>query len=124
VEHLFERFAGRPASASALELLERHDWPGNVREIRNLAESAAFLTFGRGPIPVDALPDWLREAVRRRELFEAPAPSLRDTEREALMQALREAGGNRSAAARALGISRQTLYTKIAKHGIGRANAA
>jgi transcriptional regulator with PAS, ATPase and Fis domain len=114
---LFERFAGRPASESALELLELHDWPGNVRELRNLAESASFLTFGRGPIPLDALPDWIREVARR------PRPmiaSLEETERGAVEKALEEAGGNRSRAARALGVSRQTLYTKMAKYGIGR----
>jgi len=116
---LFERFAGRPASEPARELLELHEWPGNVRELRNLAESAAFLAVGRGPIPLDALPDWIREAARR------PRPriaSLEETERRALVKALEEAGGNRSRAARALGVSRQTLYTKMSKHGIGREN--
>ncbi len=125
VAHLFERFAGRLPTPSALEILEQHDWPGNVREMRNLAESVAFLTSGRGSIPADALPNWLRQAVlvKEAEAVVSP-PALHDTEREALIVALREAGGNRSAAARALRISRQTLYTKIAKYGIGRANAA
>jgi transcriptional regulator with PAS, ATPase and Fis domain len=120
VRILFERFAGRPASEAALEVLEVHDWPGNVRELRNLAESTAFLTFGPGPIPLDALPDWIREAARR------PRPriaSLEETERSAVLRALDEAGGNRSRAARALGVSRQTLYTKMAKHGIGAGTA-
>jgi len=115
---LFERFAGRRASDAALEVLESHGWPGNVREVRNLAESAAFLTYGRGPIPVDALPDRIRE---RRP---APVARLVDTEREAVLRALEEAEGNRSRAARFLGISRQTLYTKMSKFGISRANAA
>jgi DNA-binding NtrC family response regulator/tetratricopeptide (TPR) repeat protein len=120
VRLVFERFAGRPASEAALEVLEIHDWPGNVRELRNLAESAAFLAFGRGPIPLDALPDWIREAARR------PRPriaSLEETERRAVLRALDDAGGNRSRAARALGVSRQTLYTKMAKHGIGAETA-
>jgi DNA-binding NtrC family response regulator len=126
VAHLFEHFAGRPATPSALEILEAHDWPGNVRELRNLAESAAFLTFGRGPIPADALPDWLRQAVLTRQAEAATRirPTLHETERDALVRALEETGGNRSAAARRLEISRQTLYTKLAKYGIGRANAA
>ena len=126
VAHLFGRFAGRPPTPAALGILESHDWPGNVRELRNLAESAAFLTFGRGPIPADALPDWLRKAVLARQVEGASrtAPTLVETEREALVRALEEAGGNRSAAARMLDISRQTLYTKMAKYRIGRANAA
>ena len=139
VAHLFARFAGRRATTAALELLESHDWPGNVREIRNLAESTAFLTFGNGPIPADALPDWLRRSAIEKEAVAAvataeaalsaatPAPppaTLRETERDALVRALTETGGNRSAAARALRISRQTLYTKMSKYGIGRADAA
>jgi DNA-binding NtrC family response regulator len=119
---LFERFAGRPATESALGVLEAHDWPGNVRELRNVAESAAFLTVGRGPIPVDALPEWIRRAART-ELPDL-GEHLADAEREAVVRALVQAGGNRSAAARTLGISRQTLYTKMSKYGIGAARAA
>jgi tetratricopeptide (TPR) repeat protein len=119
---LFERFAGRPASASALEILEAHAWPGNVREIRNLAESASFLSVGRGPIPADALPESVRPPARA-EPADLPARVGR-AERQALLRALARTGGNRAAAARTLGISRQTLYTKMAKHGIGRADAA
>ena len=118
---LFESFAGRPASEAALEVLESHDWPGNIRELRNLAESAAFLSPGRGPIPHDALPDWIRrEAVARL----AEIASLEESERDAIVEALTVSGGNRSRAARALGISRQTLYTKLSKYRIGRADAA
>jgi DNA-binding NtrC family response regulator len=118
---LFERFAGREASESVRELLEAHEWPGNVRELRNLAEGASFLTFGRGPITLDALPDWIREISPRRI---AKIARLEDTEKDAVLQALEKSGGNRSRAARELGISRQTLYTKMSKFGIGRANAA
>ncbi len=116
---LFETFAGRPASAAAREILEAHDWPGNVRELRNLAESAAFLASGRGPIPCDALPEWIRRAVTARAAEQA---SLAESERDAIEEALATAGGNRSRAARALGISRQTLYTKMTKHGIATCN--
>jgi two-component system NtrC family response regulator len=119
---LFERFAGRSATESALAVLEAHDWPGNVRELRNVAESAAFLTVGRGPIPVDALPEWIRRAAGT-ELPDLDE-QIGEAEREALIRALVQAGGNRSAAARTLGISRQTLYTKMTKYGIGAARAA
>jgi DNA-binding NtrC family response regulator/predicted negative regulator of RcsB-dependent stress response len=119
IAYLFEKFALRAPTRAALKVLERYYWPGNVREIRNLAESAAFLTFGRGPIPLDALPDWLRESSGN-----GKSARLEETEREAVMRALEEAGGNRSRAARALGISRQTLYTKMSKYGIGRKPAA
>jgi len=121
VRLLFERFAGRPPSEAALEVLYRHEWPGNVREMRNLAESAAFLSCGKGPVPVDALPDWIRESAVVRT---ATVTRLEDVEKKALLRALEDAAGNRSRAARSLGISRQTLYTKMEKLGIGKANAA
>ena len=120
VAKLFEHFAKRPASAAALDLLAGHGWPGNVRELRNLAESAAFLACGTGPIPADALPEWIREDLTG----SATVESLEDAEKMAVIRALAESGGNRAAAARSLGISRQTLYTKLSKFGIGRANAA
>jgi transcriptional regulator of acetoin/glycerol metabolism len=123
---LFEHFARRPMTDGARRLLEEYDWPGNVRELRNLAESAAFLMFGEGPITTDALPDWIRS--------ESPAPvpvrakvsvpSLLLSEREAVLRALEASAGNRSRAARALGISRQTLYTKMAKWGLHKSRAA
>ncbi|MFN8177420.1 MAG: sigma 54-interacting transcriptional regulator [bacterium] len=118
---LFEKFAGRPASGAALEVLESHDWPGNIRELRNLAESAAFLSPGRGPIPLDALPDWIRRVV---VAHFAEVASLEESERDAIEDALAAAAGNRSRAAKALGISRQTLYTKMSKYGIGRIGRA
>ena len=119
---LFEHFAERPASESALEMLESYPWPGNVREIRNVAQSASFLTMGRGPIPADALPDSVRPRTRP-EPGDLPA-RVEHAEKQALVRALSKSGGNRAAAARELGICRQTLYTKMSKYGIGRANAA
>jgi transcriptional regulator with PAS, ATPase and Fis domain len=116
VELLFEKFAGRAATRSALEVLEGHDWPGNVRELRNLAESAAFLAAGQGPIPHDALPEWIRH--REEEAEARRITSLREIERKALEEALVKTGGNRARAARALGISRQTLYSRMSKLGI------
>ncbi len=117
---LFERFAGRPASAAALEVLERHDWPGNVRELRHLAESAAFLAGGSGPIVRDALPEWIRESAGGAAAgTRVPgARRLDELERREVVAALVRTAGNRAKAARVLGISRQTLYTKIAKYRI------
>jgi transcriptional regulator with PAS, ATPase and Fis domain len=112
---LFERYAGRPASRAALEVLELHEWPGNVRELKNLAESVAFLAAGQGPIPRDALPDWIRDDA---ECAQRRAPKLDDVERTAVAAALARTGGNRARAARELGISRQTLYAKIARFGM------
>ena len=118
---LFEHFARRPLGDAARRMLEAYEWPGNVRELRNLAESTAFLAFGSGPITVDALPDWIRE---KGEPGVRNVPSLVRSEKEAVIRALEAAAGNRSRAAQALGISRQTLYTKMTKWGLHRTRAA
>ncbi|HET9887720.1 MAG TPA: sigma 54-interacting transcriptional regulator [bacterium] len=115
IELLFERFAGRPVSKPALEVLEAYEWPGNVREMRHVAESTAFLTGGMGAISRDALPDWIRQdpedAVKK-------IRSMREIQKSALLDALAKFGGNRSRAARELGISRQTLYSRLSKLGL------
>ncbi len=102
----------------ALSMLLAHDWPGNVRELENVIESA--LALARGPrlratdLPLvarspDAAGDARLEAIPLR---------LDAYERCALERALRECGGDASAAARRLGIGRSTFYRKLAEHGL------
>ena len=96
--------ANRDAAASALLL--RYDWPGNLRQLRNAVMSATLLATGRY-ITARNLPA---------ELAGAPAPApLRDRagEEEQIRQALAATGGNKSQAARLLGIDRKTLYNKL-----------
>ncbi len=96
------------------QMLERHGWPGNARELRNAMEYAYALSGG-GPISPDHLPpDFLRGAAQ------APAA---DGDSDAarhrrIIEALRWAGGNKSKAARRLGVSRGTLYNQMARLGI------
>ncbi|MFB3819097.1 MAG: sigma 54-interacting transcriptional regulator [Candidatus Methylomirabilales bacterium] len=80
--------------------LAAHDWPGNVRELRNCMERFAVL------YPTAADPAALLASILRRE------PLDRDDGAD-VRRALREAGGNRAAAARKLGISRSTLWRKL-----------
>jgi len=98
-------------------LLVGADWPGNVRELENVIESA--LALARGPR--------LRMAdlqVRRPQMRALVAPaaemplSLAAYERAVIERALRENGGEASAAARCLGIGRSTFYRKLSRHGI------
>ena len=92
------------------QALSRYDWPGNVRELRNALERAFIL--GRGePIVLDHLPPEIRGGVT------APRDSDRlDTvERAHIEGVLERVQGNRTRAARALGISRSTLKRKLAK---------
>ena len=101
----------------ALERLCEAEWPGNVRELENAIESALALAPG----PLLRAADF---AVARRRAPAAAAPpadlplSLDAYERCALERALRETGGDASAAARLLGIGRSTFYRRLAHHGI------
>jgi transcriptional regulator with PAS, ATPase and Fis domain len=120
-EHYLERFGRtyrRPGvrfSPEALSALTAHTWPGNVRELRNLVEQAVLLA------EVDSLrvADLMLPAAKAPIGRDDDAGSALDRlEREALLQALAECGDNVSAAARALGISRDTLRYRIDKHGL------
>ncbi|HUQ03825.1 MAG TPA: sigma 54-interacting transcriptional regulator [Kofleriaceae bacterium] len=115
--HFFERLAvelgRRPPTLSpeAQALWDRHPWPGNVRELKNAVERLLVLHDG-GVVDVDDLPPELRAHAGR------PAPgSLGDAvaalERDRIASAMAVSGGNKAAAARALGISRPTLDKKL-----------
>ncbi len=94
--------------AVAMRTLMEHDWPGNVRELQNALEAAAIACRGRVIENDDLPPEILRS--------ESPVEMTDYWERERanLQQALAYTGGNRAKAARMLGISRATLYRRLA----------
>jgi transcriptional regulator with PAS, ATPase and Fis domain len=121
--------------ADALDLLARHDWPGNIRELRNVLEQATLMTDDTslgarhfaallGPVlpaggaaprsrnvpTVPALPVLPDPAGEAQSLPQAVAA----LEARCISLALQRTGGNKLAAARLLGISRATLYQKLA----------
>jgi psp operon transcriptional activator len=102
----------------ALESLMRHDWPGNVRELRNAMERVAAL--GRRPVVAADELDFLRP----RAAVSASVPTtdlpgaVERLERAMIIGALAETGGNRSEAARRLGIHRQRLHEKLRQYGL------
>jgi DNA-binding NtrC family response regulator len=116
-----------------MQRLAAHDWPGNVRELFHVIERAAVLTGGE-VIDTANLPDAIRAAPVAASSNALPVtssaapadlafrPSVARLERSLIVQALEQAKGNRSAAARLLGIGRPLLYAKLEEHGIaGRA---
>ncbi len=109
-----ERIQG--TSALALEAALAHDWPGNVRELRNRVERA--IALGDGPLlmPGDLFPDLARVfRPAQRDGLEG----IRDeAERRHIARVLAENDGAVLATARALGISRTTLWEKMKRHGI------
>ena len=108
-------------SPAARQALEGYAFPGNVRELEHLLERALILAGpdpvgpemlglrgpGRGVAPAVALPEIPAEGL-----------SLEELERGLILQALEKARGNKSRAARLLGLTRRTLYSRLEKHGL------
>jgi transcriptional regulator with PAS, ATPase and Fis domain len=128
-ESLLEQIAARSGmpqrelTPGALQLLSTHEWRGNVRELRNVLEQAAMLT---DKIRLDAedfasvlqsaaFPAAAERARARAAQQDAPLPQrIAELERESILSALATTGGNKVSAAKLLGISRATLYEKLA----------
>ena len=104
---------------AARRLLVAYDFPGNIRELRNILERASLLADG-GTIGPEHLPGDVDGAATAPQSRVAPAAPLREAEREALARALAAHGGNRRTLARALGIGERTLYRKLAAYGLSR----
>lgn len=113
------RFAPGPREfdEAALAALKAHDWPGNVRELRNRIERAVALSDAEELTTEDLFPEHALE----------PPPGPRDASlgsaldeaaQQAIGDALRRAGGNRSEAARLLGVSRTTLWKRMRDLGL------
>jgi DNA-binding NtrC family response regulator len=119
VAHALRSTPARAVSEEAMQRLTAYTWPGNVRELFHVVERAAVLSGGE-VIDLPNLPEPLRAA--------APAPvgdddlsmraAVARVEKDLILRALERAGGNRSAAARLLGIARAQLYAKMEEHGI------
>ena len=115
----------------ALSLLMAHDWPGNVRELENVIERA-FILCGDGRIDLPHLPESLTgTGVARAATDGACLREVRAAlDAQAIRAALERAGGNRLAAAKALGVHKTTLFRKVRALGIdlpeqdGRRHAA
>jgi two-component system, NtrC family, response regulator HydG len=104
--------------AALKRYLESYDWPGNVRQLRNCLESMVVLARGDS-LTLDDIPATLELGLSASEhVAIPPGTSLHDLEREAVEQALRQHDGNRTHAARTLGISVRTLQRKLKAWGL------
>jgi transcriptional regulator with PAS, ATPase and Fis domain len=101
------------ASDSALAVLQKYDWPGNIRELANATERAVLLSAGRVLSSADFA--HIEEARRRRT---QEVPSLAEVERDHIITVLRKFDGNQVRAAEALGVHRNTLRNKIIEYGL------
>jgi DNA-binding NtrC family response regulator len=135
-DHFCELFArangreGMQLETAARAALCAHDWPGNVRELQNFIERLVVLSERHSICAADVDRELGREVRRRESSAHAPAgavpaaesagfsleASVGAAEKIAVATAIRQAGGNRTLAARILGISRRSLYNKIAEY--------
>ncbi|MBV1858757.1 MAG: sigma 54-interacting transcriptional regulator, partial [Nannocystaceae bacterium] len=102
-------------SAQARVRLQSHDWPGNTRELKMVLHHALALTRGQREMDADDIP---LPRGRPRGQASAERGSMHDHKRAALARALRDASGNVSAAARALGVARSTIYRQLQRYGL------
>jgi two-component system response regulator AtoC len=120
--------------ADALDLLAREPWPGNVRQLQNLVEHVVLLSE-QARVTSNEVRRALATQGGAAPAFSPPVSGVvavdpsqpgdhtldgtrRDAERAALRNALERAGGNRTQAARILGVSRRTFYNKLAELGL------
>ena len=101
---------GIELSGTASECLRQYPWPGNIRELRNSLEQAAILGDGKRIAPSD-LPPEIGKTGRGKMKF--LLKRLAEVEKQYILHALEETGGNKAKTAGLLGISRETLYQKI-----------
>jgi two-component system, NtrC family, response regulator AtoC len=107
--------AFRPLSPDAMETLLRYDWPGNVRELKGAIDSGVTLATGN-QIAVRDLPLTVRGmsgVLAPRDIGNQDLVNIHHNEVRLIMRALDESGGNRTEAAKKLGISRRTLHRRL-----------
>ncbi len=113
--HFASEFAGRPVrmSPQAMNCLLVHSWPGNVRELRNAMQRACLLCRGDVILP-EHLPTKIARAAGSPDENASTTPGrLSQMERAAILATLEECNGNRTQAAKKLGISRRALIYKL-----------
>jgi two-component system response regulator AtoC len=123
VNHFLRRFNRRfrrdvrGIAPDALAALSAYDFPGNVRELENLVERA-FAMGAREQITLGDLPSLAKPPVVAPGAATGAIPQLADVEKELILRALAYYTDDKEAAARALGISRRTIYRRLKEYGM------
>lgn len=111
-----------PVSEEVMQIFLRHPWPGNVRQLHSVIRAAIAMVdegevLERRHLPEDFLAQ-MELGTAPSAAFASPAASLEKIELNAIQETIRHSGGNISAAARQLGVSRTTLYRKLRQTGL------
>jgi DNA-binding NtrC family response regulator len=120
VEHFAKKFGGQ-ISEGAMERLMSYHWPGNVRELENVVERSVLLAQGprvdAGDVKIDTAPR-RSNAASGGDQFLPEGMTLDAYEQSLIREALKRADGNKSQAARLLGLTRNALRYRLAQMGI------
>ena len=106
--------SAKSISPEALEILEKYDWPGNVRQLKNAIEKMMVLS-SCDTLTIEDVPS---EIASNKVTSFSQASTLADVEKAQILAALEAAGNNRTTAAASLGISRRTLHRKLKEWSI------
>jgi len=102
----------------SMAMLQGYHWPGNVRQMRTMIESAVILSSGKEIMPKN-LPDEVRqEAPQTGQVRLRVGMTVAEAEKELIRATLAELSGNKAKAARTLGLGRKTLYRKLEEYGM------
>jgi two-component system response regulator HydG len=122
--HFLTKIAGRTGrpvtgiSGEAAAKLVAYDWPGNVRELENCMERVVALCRG-AEVTIDDLPTKVKDHQSTRMMVSTDAPdelvTLEEMERRYVRQVVHATSGNKTFAARVLGIDRRSLYRRLAQ---------
>ena len=100
-------------TADALQLLMHHPWPGNVRELRTAIEHAVVLCRGEKISARDLPPSVRGGRVVETQILQRNDLTVKEAEKQLVMRALKETDGNRTRAAKKIGMSRRTFHRKL-----------
>ena len=121
VDFFVKKFASKnrrkveSVTTECLQLLSSYQWPGNVRELENAIERGVILMRGEH-LTEKSLPLPIQKQDKGSRAIPAEATSLQELEKKQILKTVEETGGNKSEAARRLGITRKTLQNKLLKY--------
>ncbi len=102
-------------TSESIKLLTKYNWPGNIRELENIIERLLILSQGKQITP-EIIPIHIRESNINFHELPSSGLSLEELEKNLIIQALAKAGNNKTEAAKLLGITRRTLYSRMNIH--------
>ena len=113
----------REIDRAAMDLMCQYSWPGNVRELENVIERAVAL--GSGPtLGAEDLPDYIRNlSIETYRQSASAIPTLEEQEKRYILWVVEKSEGNKTRAARTMGIDRASLWRKIKRYGLEKGDS-